>query len=153
MSKKRDYEIGRGKPPRATRFAPGKSGNPKGRPKVATDLQAEIDREFKQRVVVHENGKTKRITKRKATAIQLVNAAASGKLPAVKVLMAGDRTRGQQEISTQNKDDAIFDTQDHRLTIQNIVRRIRALDPEQSVPASSGDPSPEDDRANEGAKQ
>lgn len=28
-----DYEVGYGKPPAATRFAPGKSGNPKGRPR------------------------------------------------------------------------------------------------------------------------
>ena len=30
---KRSYEVGRGKPPKATRFQKGKSGNPKGRPK------------------------------------------------------------------------------------------------------------------------
>ena len=27
------YEVGRGKPPKATQFKPGQSGNPKGRPK------------------------------------------------------------------------------------------------------------------------
>ena len=27
------YEVGYGKPPKATRFKPGKSGNPGGRPK------------------------------------------------------------------------------------------------------------------------
>jgi hypothetical protein len=31
---KRDYKVGRGKPPQETRFQPGKSGNPKGRPKA-----------------------------------------------------------------------------------------------------------------------
>lgn len=30
---KKPYEVGRGKPPMATRFQKGKSGNPKGRPK------------------------------------------------------------------------------------------------------------------------
>ena len=30
---KRDYEIGYGKPPKQTRFKPGQSGNPRGRPK------------------------------------------------------------------------------------------------------------------------
>jgi hypothetical protein len=29
----RKYEVGHGKPPKATRFQKGKSGNPKGRPK------------------------------------------------------------------------------------------------------------------------
>ena len=32
-SSRRSYEVGRGKPPKATRFQKGKSGNPKGRPK------------------------------------------------------------------------------------------------------------------------
>ena len=31
------YEVGYAKPPAATRFAPGKSGNPKGRPKGSTN--------------------------------------------------------------------------------------------------------------------
>ena len=29
-----EYEVGYGRPPVATRFAPGQSGNPKGRPNV-----------------------------------------------------------------------------------------------------------------------
>ena len=29
----RDYDVGYARPPKATQFAPGKSGNPKGRPK------------------------------------------------------------------------------------------------------------------------
>ena len=41
-----DYEVGRGKPPLHTRFKPGESGNPKGRPKgvrnFKTDVQATL---------------------------------------------------------------------------------------------------------------
>lgn len=33
-----DYVVGYGRPPVATRFQPGKSGNPKGRPKAAKSL-------------------------------------------------------------------------------------------------------------------
>lgn len=34
-----DYEVGYGRPPAHTRFRPGKSGNPKGRPKAAKGLK------------------------------------------------------------------------------------------------------------------
>ena len=33
-----DYEVGYGKPPHHTRFKPGVSGNPRGRPKDAKNL-------------------------------------------------------------------------------------------------------------------
>ena len=43
-----DYEVGYGRPPKETRFTPGKSGNPKGRPKrkrsLAADLRKEVER-------------------------------------------------------------------------------------------------------------
>jgi hypothetical protein len=33
-----DYEVGYGKPPKETKFAQGKSGNPKGRPKGSKNI-------------------------------------------------------------------------------------------------------------------
>ena len=33
MEKETTYEVGHGKPPKETRFKPGQSGNPRGRPK------------------------------------------------------------------------------------------------------------------------
>ena len=34
-----DYVVGYGRPPKATQFAPGKSGNPRGRPKGSRTLK------------------------------------------------------------------------------------------------------------------
>ena len=35
----RDYEVGKGKPPKETRWKKGQSGNPKGRPRVKRDAR------------------------------------------------------------------------------------------------------------------
>jgi Family of unknown function (DUF5681) len=33
-----DYKVGKGRPPLSTRWKPGQSGNPKGRPKGAKNM-------------------------------------------------------------------------------------------------------------------
>ncbi len=51
----RDGEVGYGKPPRETRFKPGTSGNPKGRPKGAKN-ESTILREIFQRKIDSRSG-------------------------------------------------------------------------------------------------
>lgn len=43
MTSKKDYEVGYGKPPKATQFKPGQSGHPQGRPKKRKVGKQEID--------------------------------------------------------------------------------------------------------------
>ena len=49
-----DYEIGYAKPPVATRFKPGQSGNPKGRPKGAKNRQHKWYEERLKEIVLEE---------------------------------------------------------------------------------------------------
>jgi hypothetical protein len=72
------YEVGYGKPPTASRFKPGQSGNPKGRPKGAKGLQTLLREELNAKVVVHEHGKATRLTKQHIAIKRLVNRAAEG---------------------------------------------------------------------------
>jgi hypothetical protein len=58
-----DYPVGRGKPPRHTRFKKGQSGNPAGRPKKSRTLHNEIENELLSEVAVKENGKSIRVSK------------------------------------------------------------------------------------------
>jgi hypothetical protein len=76
--KKRDYEVGYGKPPRRTRFRKGQSGNPCGRPNGAKNLSTLLREELNERVIVVENGRRRKITKRKVIIMQVVNRAAKG---------------------------------------------------------------------------
>jgi hypothetical protein len=69
--KKRDYQVGRGKPPVHSRFKKGQSGNPRGpRPK---NLPALLVEALNEKVTVTIDGERREITKREAVAKQLVN--------------------------------------------------------------------------------
>jgi hypothetical protein len=41
-----DYDVGHAKPPKHTRFQPGQSGNPRGRPKGTKNLKTDLIEEL-----------------------------------------------------------------------------------------------------------
>ena len=97
-SRKRDYEVGYGKPPRHTRFKKGQSGNPRGRPRASKNLSTLLTEVLNEHVTVAENDGRRKITKREAIIIQLVNRSAQADLQAIKILL--DMVR-QIEIRTE----------------------------------------------------
>lgn len=74
------------KPKKDTRFKPGKSGNPKGRPKGSKNRATLLEEVVNATIQVSENGHHKKVTKLEAGYIQLANKAASGDLQAIKIL-------------------------------------------------------------------
>lgn len=87
VAEEREDEVGYGKPPKATRFQKGKSGNPRGRPRHNPGI-AEFFRKVSKQVV-HANGPhgRRRMTKLEASVTQLMNKATTGDLKAMKVLL------------------------------------------------------------------
>jgi hypothetical protein len=87
VAEEREDEVGYGKPPKATQFQKGKSGNPRGRPRQTPGI-AELFRKVSKQVV-QANGPNghRRMTKLEATITQLMNKATTGDLKAMKVLL------------------------------------------------------------------
>ena len=70
-----DYVVGYRRPPKATQFAAGKSGNPKGRPKGSRSVGAVLNDILQQKIAVTENGKTRRIPALEVMLRRLANVA------------------------------------------------------------------------------
>jgi len=81
-----DYAVGYGKPPRHTGFQKGRSGNPKGRPKGSKNLATLLGEALDEKVMLTEDGRRRRVTKRELVIKQLVNKSASADLRAIKQL-------------------------------------------------------------------
>ena len=81
-----EYEVGYGKPPKATRFKKGQSGNPKGRPKGAKGFTASLMRELEAGITVREGNRKVKISKGEAAAKRLVAAALNGDMKALGML-------------------------------------------------------------------
>jgi len=82
--KKKDYEVGYGKPPAHTRFRKGQSGNPSGKPKRVLSEDEILLRELASKVPVTEGGKQRRMSKLEVMLKQQVNLAMKGDPKAVR---------------------------------------------------------------------
>ncbi|HEX2795358.1 MAG TPA: DUF5681 domain-containing protein [Croceicoccus sp.] len=80
-------KVGPGHPPVATRFKPGQSGNPAGRPRKDRNLLSHVEAELDSMMVATEGEVSLRLTKREALAKSLVNKAVLGDPKAVTALL------------------------------------------------------------------
>jgi hypothetical protein len=87
-SKQPDYVVGYRRPPEATRFTAGTSGNPKGRPKGSRAVGAVFQDIIRQKVAVAENGKTRRIPAIEVMFRRLANDAMRSDPRAMKLLLS-----------------------------------------------------------------
>ena len=74
------------KPPKASQFKPGQSGNPKGRPKGVRNFETDLDEALRALVEVKTNGGVRRITMQKALLQTLAEKARDGELRAIQHL-------------------------------------------------------------------
>jgi hypothetical protein len=88
-----DDGVGYGKPPKATRFKPGVSGNPKGRPKREPVALADTIREaLNAPMQYREHGRIKTATRHELSLKMLIERAVKGSVAAAELIL---KTRAQ----------------------------------------------------------
>jgi hypothetical protein len=83
------YEVGYGRPPTATRFKKGRSGNPRGRPVGSSSRRAMelVLQEIFRPIKIREGDRVSSISGLQVAVRQLVAQAAKGNGPAVRLLI------------------------------------------------------------------
>lgn len=102
MTDRKDYEVGYGRPPKHSRFKPGQSGNPRGRPKGAKNVATVLRETMGKKITITENGRRKTISWLDAIVLRLSRSAVEGDaraidrviklLPMIETALAGEAT-------------------------------------------------------------
>jgi Family of unknown function (DUF5681) len=111
------YHVGKGRPPLATRWKPGQSGNPRGRPRGSKNLGTMLMEELNEKVKIQQNGGTKSVTKRHVIVKRLVNNAVNGDWKATNLVLDHDRE--------PSPDFGAKTTNEQKVNIENLTREER----------------------------
>jgi hypothetical protein len=115
----KDYDVGYGRPPVATRFRLGGVGNPKGRPKTKKTVEQDLEEALMIRVRIEENGRSKTMTAQQVILRNLVRAAARGDTRAIHLVFTlRDRYRDSPE-TTLNPTD--LESEDRKILEQYLA--------------------------------
>ena len=79
--------VGPGRPPRHTRFKPGQSGNPGGRPKGSKNFATILQQQLRKKVTITVDGKPKRMAVQEVIARRLANDSMKGTTKAMELLI------------------------------------------------------------------
>ncbi|TFV71241.1 hypothetical protein E4K64_27925 [Bradyrhizobium frederickii] len=74
----KDDKVGYGRPPVHTRFKPGQSGNPKGRPRGSLNFVTDLERTLQAPVRVIDSGKSRTVSSQHGLLLRLKERAFKG---------------------------------------------------------------------------
>jgi hypothetical protein len=119
------YSIGYCRPPLHSRFQPGKSGNPKGRPHRHKNIRTILTEVLKQPIELTEGTKKRVVTKGEAFILRLVNGALASKPPNAKaaaILIGLVRLAGQLDEESSADSPIVPDAQGEALLRDYLAR-------------------------------
>jgi hypothetical protein len=147
MSDEDDHIARYQRPPRKGQFQPGQCGNLRGRPPGSKNIRTYVNEHLNKKIPIIEGGKTRKVSRAEAIAIQLVNRAAKGEPKDLAAVMSFTREFDaavgelRPNVLTRAEDAAV---------LEDIIARIRAGDPApspDSIPESSNANAPEEPNA------
>ncbi len=106
------YEVGYRKPPKSTRFQPGQSGNPRGRPKGTKNLKTDLMEELGEKIVIREGDRSQKVSKQRALLKSVVNRAIKGDARAIGIALSTmmrllDTGEGAPDVEEALRDDEL----------------------------------------------
>lgn len=136
-----NYEIGYGKPPEHTRFAPGQSGNPKGRPRGSRNLSTVVGELARQTMTITEGGRPRRVPRYTALNLILWGKALKGDHKAFMAIHQSMRDAGLLRAEVEVEQPAF--SQDDQLIIHDYIARIGATLPKKRRPNNQAKKDPQ----------
>ena len=140
MGKRQDYDVGYKKTSKSTQFKKGQSGNPRGRPKGSRSLKSTIEKSFRRKVTMRENGQTRQVTVIEAVLAKQLESAMKGNLKSAELIlkysmMVGDRDDAQLDLDAGNGPTL----EDDQATIRELMKLVDAELPEEPIEREAGD--------------
>lgn len=115
--------AGYGKPPVHAQFKPGRSGNPKGRPKGLRNIRSVIEEALNQRITIREGDRTRSLTKLDGVILTMITGALKGNPKALGSLIMVMRSLGMTGEPPAANDQKPFTADDESLIADFLRRR------------------------------
>lgn len=141
-----DEEVGYGKPPKATRFKKGQSGNPKGRPRGSRNFSTDVRATLDQPVQLKIRGRNKTVPTQQAALLRLREKALSGDGRALDRLLELARTYNDEDLSDATT--VVLPSEDQAILDGYVERQLRRQKPtmtDQGEPSESNHEAVDDD--------
>ena len=120
----RAEDVGPGRPPRHTRFKPGQSGNPNGRPKGSKNFATILQQQLRKKVTITVDGKPKRVTVQEVIARRLANDSMKGTTKAMELLIRLTSAKSDEGAGKDAASETVLPDKD---SLRRIQKRIAKL--------------------------